>query len=158
MAERKRKRPTPKSTAKLAASGTVIRIEPPKSTRQPRGRKAAAATRVVVQEMNPVEGFVGFLRHYAIVGLSIGFIIGNQMSGVVKVLVASFIDPLTHLLFGTALSQRTFTLRWHERVALFGWGSFIYSLIQLILLLIFIYLAIKVFNLDKLEQPKEIKK
>jgi large-conductance mechanosensitive channel len=148
MAERKRK-PT-KNTAKLATSGSTIRLEQPKSDRKP--KKRAAAAKVVVQEINPVEGFVGFLRHYAIIGLSIGFIIGNQMSNLVKIIVASFIDPVSHLLFGTALSQRTFTLRFHDRIALFGWGAVVYGMIQLILLLIFIYIAIKIFNLDKLEQ------
>jgi large-conductance mechanosensitive channel len=149
MADRKRK----SSTARMVTNGTTVRMENPSSNRRPKPR----ATKVVVQQVNPVDGFLGFLRDYAIVGLSIGFIIGNQMSTLVKTLVASFINPLTHLLFGTALSQRTFTLRFHGRVAFFGWGSFIYGLIELILLLVFIYVAIKFFNLEKLNKPKEQK-
>jgi large-conductance mechanosensitive channel len=150
MAERKSKRSTKSSTTRLVTTGTTVRFEAPKSSRKPKPR----SSRVVVQEMHPVDDFVGFLREYAIVGLSIGFIIGNQMSTLVKVLVSNFIDPLTQLLFGTALSQRTFTLHLHKRVAQFGWGGVIYSLIDLVLLLIFIYIAFRFLNLDKLNKPQ----
>jgi large-conductance mechanosensitive channel len=153
MAERKRQRSTKSSTTRLVTTGTTVRFETPKSNRKPK----PSASRVVVQEMNPVGGFAGFLREYAIVGLSIGFIIGNQMSTLVKVLVSNFIDPLTQLLFGTALSQRTFTLHLHKRVAQFGWGGVVYSMIDLLFLLIFIYVAFRFLNLDKLNKP-QIKK
>lgn len=154
MAERKRKRPTKRSTAKLAASGTTVRIETPKSSRQ----RKPSTTKVIVQEINPVEGFVGFLREHAIVGLSIGFIIGSQMSALVKVLNDSFINPLTQLLFGTALSNRTFFLHFHAHSARFYWGAVVYGLIEIILLLIFLYVAFKVLNLENLDKPKEPKK
>jgi large-conductance mechanosensitive channel len=150
MAERKRKRNTRTSATRLVTSGTTVRIENPASSRKPKKR----TSKVVVQEIHPVDGFVGFLREYAIVGLSIGFIIGNQMSTLVKVLVSNFIDPLTQLLFGTALSQRTFTLHLHGRVAQFGWGGVVYGLIDLLLLLIFVYVAFRFLNLDKLSKPK----
>jgi large-conductance mechanosensitive channel len=153
MPERKRKRPTKNTQAPLITNGTTFRLEQPKSSRK---SKPSTAT-LVVQEINPVDGFVGFLRDHAIVGLSIGFILGNQMSAFVKVLVASFIDPLTQLFFGKALSTRTFYLHFHHHSALFSWGSVIYNIIILIFLLIFVYLAVRVFNLDKLDKPKEKK-
>ncbi|HXR49606.1 MAG TPA: MscL family protein [Verrucomicrobiae bacterium] len=152
MAERKRKRQTKKvGTTTLVTTGSTIRIEQPKSRRQPKPKVAV----VVAQEINPVSGFTDFLREHAIVGLSIGFIMGSQMATVVKVLVTNFIDPLSRLFLGTALSQRTFTLRFHDRVANFGWGGVVSALIDLILLLIFIYLAFKFFNLDKLDKPQD---
>lgn len=110
-----------------------------------------------MHEINPVEGFVGFLREYAIIGLSIGFILGNQMSALVKVIVASFIVPMTQLFFGKKLDNRTFFLQFHNHSALFYWGSVADGLIQLILLLVFVYAAIKFFNLDKLNKPTEKK-
>jgi large-conductance mechanosensitive channel len=149
MAKNQKRTPN-KEVTKVVTAGTTIRMEQPKSKRQPKQK----VTVVVAQELNPVGGFFDFLRHHAIVGLSIGFIIGNQMSKLVTVIVDSFIDPLSKLLFGTALSQRTFTLQFHERVALFGWGAVISGLINLILLLIFIYLAFKFFQLEKLTEPK----
>jgi large-conductance mechanosensitive channel len=147
---RSRKRRTQKT--QTVTAGTTIKFEEPKS-----GRGKQPVAKVVVQEMNPVTGFVDFLREHAIVGLSIGFIIGTQMATFVKVLVQNFIDPLTKLLFGTALSKRSFTLHFHGREANFGWGELVYNLLIIILLLIFIYAAIKIFNLDKFDKPKDEK-
>jgi large conductance mechanosensitive channel protein len=106
---------------------------------------------VVVQEVNPVGGFVDFLREYTVVTLAIGFVVAQQVQGLVKQLVAAFIDPFSKLLFGTALSQRTFTLHFHDRAANFAWGDFVYGVIDFLLVLIVIYLIIKVFQLDRLK-------
>src|SRR5688572_13685548 len=140
MTARNRRRKPSKTQA--VTTGTVIRMEEPNSDRKPRPSKAT----VIVQEVNPVEGVIGFLRDHAIVGLSIGFIVGNQMSAFVKVLVEKLIDPMTKLLFGTKLSDRVFTLHFNGREAVFGWGSVVYNLLIILLLLLFIYIAIKVFN------------
>jgi len=155
MAERKRKRQTQKAESTIHVTpGSTIRFEQPHSNRK---RKPNVVV-VAAQEMNPVGGFTDFLREHAIVGLSIGFIIGSQMAALVKVVVSNFIDPLSHLFFGTALSQRTFTLSFHSRAANFGWGGVVYALIDLILLLVFIYVAFKFFNLEKIDKPKEAAK
>ncbi len=153
MAERKRKRQTKNTeTAIHVAPGSTIRFEQPVSHRKHKQNVVVVAA----QEFSPVEGFANFLRDHAVVGLSIGFIIGSQMATVVKVLVSNFIDPLTHLLFGTALSQRALMLHFHDRAASLGWGAMVAAIVDLILLLIFIYLAFKFFNLDKLDQPKKV--
>ncbi len=88
------------------------------------------------------------------VTLAIGFVIATQVQGLVRLLVAGFIDPLSKLMFGHALSNRTFTLHWHARAANFAWGSFIYGLIDFLFVLVVIYLFIKIFRLDKLNKPK----
>jgi large-conductance mechanosensitive channel len=149
-AKPRQRKPT---TSQTVTTGTTIRIETPKSKRQPK----TPVAKVVVQELSPVGGFVDFLREHAIVGLSSGFIIGTQMAAFVKILVENFIDPLTKLLFGTALSQRTFTLQFHHRLANFGWGVVVYNLLIILLLLIFIYATIKFFSLEELDKPKEKK-
>lgn len=154
MAERKRKRTTKRvSTVALVTTGTTLRMAAPRSARQPKPKVAA----VVVQEMNPVGGFADWLREHAVVGVSLGFIIGSQMANLIKVIVSGFIDPTSHLFFGTALSDRTFTLRFHDRIANFGWGGVVYSFINLIFLLIFIYIAFNSLSLDKLDKPKTTK-
>jgi large conductance mechanosensitive channel protein len=100
-------------------------------------------------------GFTDFLRQNAIVALAVGFVVGTQVQGVVKQLIASFINPLTSLLFGgAALSSRTFTLRFDHHYANFGWGALVYTLIDFIFVLIVIYGIIKLFQLDKLDKPK----
>jgi len=152
MAERKRKPAKRKSTANLATTGTTIRLEQPKSKRQPKPRVAV----VVAQEINPVGGFVNFLREHAVVSLAVGFAIATQAQTVIKQLIASFINPLYALLFGggQALTEKSSTVHWHGRAEQFGWGSFMYTLIDFIFVLLFIYVVIKVFNLDKLDKPK----
>lgn len=99
-----------------------------------------------------VGGFVNFIREHAVVGLAVGFVIGTQVQSVVKQLIASFIDPLTKLLIGNTLSTETVTIRWNGRDAAFGWGAFVYALIDFLVILGVIYLVVKVFNLDRLDK------
>lgn len=147
MAAAKRKHNT--GPAHAVTSGSPVRMEPPRSNRQPKHSPAY----VVMQEVNPVGGFVAFLKDYAVVGLAVGFVIGLQAQNLVKVLVASFIDPAFNLLFGQALSQRAFALEWHGRTSTFTWGAFAYGLLNFLFVLAAIYALVKIFKLDKLDKP-----
>lgn len=98
-----------------------------------------------------VHGFVGFLRERAIVGLAVGFVVATQVQGLVKQLIASFLDPATKLLFGSNLSTQTFTLHFRGRWANFAWGLFIYTLVYFFVVITIIYAIIKIFKLDKLD-------
>jgi large-conductance mechanosensitive channel len=131
-------------------------MESAQSTRQPKPNTAM----VVMHEVNPVGGFVAFLRDYAVVGLAVGFVIGLQAQNLVKQLVSSFIDPAFNLLFGQALSQRQFVLEWHGRTSSFSWGAFAYGLLNFLFVIAAIYVIVKFFSLDKLDRPtkKEIEK
>jgi large-conductance mechanosensitive channel len=149
MAERKRK--TKRQAAQAATSGTNFRLEQPSSQRKPQ----PGAAKKAVKQAHPVGGFADFLREYTVVSLAIGFVIATQVQGLVKQLVAGFVDPFSKLMFGTALSQRTFTLHWHTRAANFGWGDFVYGLIDFLIVLVVIYIFIKLFRLDKLNKPKQ---
>src|SRR5580658_8320418 len=143
MAEKPRKRTI--STTQSVTTGTTIRIEQPKSSRQQKPK----ITVVMAQELNPVGGFVSFLREHAIVGLAVGFAIATQLQAVVKQLIASFINPLYGLLFnGQQLSTMTVTLHWHGRHQQFGWGEFVYTLIDFVFVLLVIYFALKFLHLD----------
>lgn len=148
MAARNRKRST--SSVQTVTPGSTIRIEQPSSQRG----KPSTAT-LVVHEINPVSGFVGFLREHAVVGLAIGFVIGTQAQTLVKQLVSSFIDPAFNLVFGQALAQRTFQWHFRGRVADFPWGAFVHTLLNFIFVLAAIYAIVKLFKLDKLDKPKE---
>jgi|GEM_PF-437809 len=132
-------------------TGGTIRFEIPASSRQHKQQV------IITPDIHPVTGFVDFLREHAVVGLAIGFVIGTQVQSLVKQLVSSFIDPLFKLLLGQALSQRTFTLHWHGRAANFGWGSFVYALLDFIFVLAVIYVVVKFLNLDELDKPKKPK-
>ena len=117
-------------------------------------RMNVKAVKTTESGASSVNGFIGFLRENAVVGLAVGFVIGAQVQVVVKQLIASFIDPLSQLLFGQALSQRAKMLHYHSRVANFTWGSFVYVLIDFLFILLVIYLIIKILKLDKLDKPK----
>ncbi|PIZ62244.1 hypothetical protein COY17_02750, partial [Candidatus Saccharibacteria bacterium CG_4_10_14_0_2_um_filter_52_9] len=70
-------------------------------------------------------------------------------------LVDSFINPAFTLLFGQALSQRTFILHWHDRAASFSWGAFVYGLMNFVFVMLAVYALFKYLKLDKLDKPKE---
>lgn len=157
MAAQKRKTKTePVATpAQILTAGTVVRLEQPKSKRKPKVKASEMAV-VVAQEINPVSGFMSFLREHAIVGLAIGFVVATQVQTVVKQLIASFIDPLYGLLFnGQKLSSMTFTVEWHGRTQQFAWGQFAYTMIDFLFVLAIIYLIVKFLGLDKWDKPKQ---
>jgi large-conductance mechanosensitive channel len=153
MAERSRKRVV--NPAQVVTTGTTIRIEQPKSSRHQKPK----VTVVMAQDYNPVGGFVSFLREHAIVGLAVGFAIATQLQAVIKQLISSFINPLYGLLFnGQQLSSNTATFHWHGRQEQFGWGAFVYTLIDFLFVIAVIYVAIRVLHLENFDKPKEAKK
>lgn len=117
--------------------------------------KPKKVSKIVDLKTSPVNGFVGFLRENAVVGLAVGFVIGAQVQAVVKQLITSFIDPLFTLIFGQSLSQRTLTIHLNGKSAEFSWGSFAYVLIDFLFVLLAVYLIIKILKLDKLDKPKK---
>ncbi len=138
----------------LITTGGNIRFESAKSRRQPKATKSEVVVNVA-QNISPVSGFLDFLKENAVMGLIIGYVLGTQVQALVKQLVASFLDPLTRLLFGTALSQRTFTLQLHGRYANFGWGALVYSVVIFLLVLLTMYLVIRSLKLEKLDVNKK---
>jgi large-conductance mechanosensitive channel len=151
MPERKRTRkPITAPTTRVVSSGSSVRIETPKS----HGRQHKTNVTTIVTPEVFVGGFIDFLREHAIVGLAVGFVIGTQVQTVVKQLVASFINPAFLLLFGNNLTSETFTWHFHNRHAEFGWGAFVYGLLDFIFVLLVIYAIIKIFKLEKLDKPQ----
>ena len=129
-----------------------IKITQPKHT----GRRRPNVTVLVSPDdfaRQQVGGFVNFLRDHAIVGLAIGFAIGAQVQTLVKQLITSFVDPLSQLLFGKLVSSEKFTLHWHGRAAEFGWGAFLYALIDFLFVLFILFEVFKIFKRDKLDKP-----
>ena len=102
----------------------------------------------------PGSGFSEFLRGQGVVGLAIGFVIGTQVQVVVKQLLDSFINPILGLTIGNggSFTSKVFTIHLHGKVSHFAWGSFIYSLINFLILVLVLYLVIKLFRLDKLDK------
>ncbi|MFZ1483805.1 MAG: MscL family protein [Candidatus Saccharimonadales bacterium] len=105
-----------------------------------------------------VGGFVDFLREKAVVGLAVGFIIGQQAQTLIKQFVDSFITPVLNVIVGQDLQTRVITIGSGTNKAQITWGKFIYVLVSFIFVLITIYVVVKFFKLDKLDKPKEPKK
>ena len=137
------------TNVKVTTSGDSVKIETPAS-----GHHGKQGLNVFVTPdfvTDPIDGFVGFLKEYAVVGLAVGFAVGSQAQQVVKQILTTFIDPAFQLLLGKALSTRTFTLHFRDHAANFGWGALIYSIVDFLFVLAAIYTIIKVFKLDKLQ-------
>lgn len=103
------------------------------------------------------EGFLEFMRTQGIVGLAIGFVMGVQSKDLVDQFSVSFIDPLLGLILGGSetLSQETLTLTIGPRSAEFGWGAFLYSVINFIFIAAVVYFVFKWLRLDKLDKKKD---
>ncbi len=91
------------------------------------------------------------------VALAIGFVVATQVQALARELIASFVAPAFKLLFGHRLSTRTFTWHFHGRSADFGWGSFVYALIDVLFVLVVIYVVVRIFKLENMENPKKKK-
>jgi large-conductance mechanosensitive channel len=145
------KRNKEQTTAQVVTTGSTIRLEQPKSSRQHKPKI------IISPDIHPVGGFIEFLREHAVVSIAIAFVIGLQSQKLVNQLVSSFIDPLFKLLFGQALSLRLFTLHFHGRSASFAWGAFAYGLLNFLFILAAVYAIVKFLSLDKLDKPKDEK-
>ncbi len=96
-------------------------------------------------------GFIEFLRDHAVVGVAIGFIVGLQAQTLIKQLVESFITPFITLLVGGDLQHKQWVVAGNPSIT-FPWGKFVYTLIDFLIVLLFIYLVVKLFRLDKLDK------
>lgn len=104
------------------------------------------------------QGFIQFVREYAVVALAVGFIIAQQANTVIKQLVASFVDPWVQVLFGQDLSTRTALVHHGSDPIKVPWGLFVYDLIEFFFVLIFLYAFIKVFHLSNQKNKTKKKK
>lgn len=103
-------------------------------------------------------GFVHFLRDYAVVGLAVGFIIGVQAQALIKQLIESFITPLLNVLVGEHFQDKSLTISLGDNTSKFTYGKFLYVLLNFVVVMIFIYLLVKLFRLDKLTKKPGAKK
>lgn len=150
--KRKTKKTTPK--ARIVTTGNTVRIEAPKSRGRQQPKQKIA---VFITPDEVFGGFIGFLREHAIIGLAVGFAIATQVQLILKQLITSFIQPFFALIFNNDLTKETFTWHFHANHADFGWGAFLYMLLNFIFVLAAIYGIIKIFHLDSLDKPKSSK-
>lgn len=126
-----------------------------------RAEKEADTAEAAVKKLRSItgagSGFMAFIREQGVVGLAVGLAIGTAAGDTVKQLVGAFIDPLVQLLVGSqeGLKAASFTVEIGGREAVFGWGSFVSSLITLLAVAFVIYFIVKGLKLDKLDKKKD---
>ena len=152
----KKRKSSATQTHVITTSAGNVRITEPANLGK--GKKSGITVLVGEQakELNPVTGFVGFLRERAVVGVAIAFVVASQMQLFAKDLIDKLISPTFNLVFGwQSLPSQKFTLSWHDRTQTFQWGSVVYALINFLFVVLAIYLIIRLFKLDKLDKKKD---
>jgi large conductance mechanosensitive channel len=101
-----------------------------------------------------MKGFIYFLRTQGVVGLAIGFIIGGAAQQFVKSLSDDILTPVV----GAALGQFGELRSASSTVAgiTLGWGNFVSSFINLLLIALVVYIFFKSFKLERLDTKKEV--
>lgn len=102
-----------------------------------------------------MRGFIHFIRTQGVVGLAVGFIIGGAAQDLVKALSMDLISPTIGLASGKLGNLATASTTVYGQV--FGWGHFIYSLVNLLLVALIVYFAVTRLNIETLDAKKEDK-
>jgi large conductance mechanosensitive channel len=101
---------------------------------------------------NHLKGFMEFVRTQGVVGLAVGFILGDAVSTVVKSLVDDIINPVVGILLNQAKSLTDLVIKIGE--AQIKLGSFINVLINFAIISAVVYFGVKILKLDKLDKSK----
>ncbi len=99
-----------------------------------------------------MKGFLHFIRTQGVVGLAVGFILGGAANDLVKALSADIITPTIGLAtnkFGNLATASSTVLG-----QTFGWGHFVYSIINLILIAFLVYLVVTYLHAQNLDEKK----
>ena len=94
-------------------------------------------------------GFVQFIREQGVVGLAIGFVLGGAISKVVSSLVTDVINPLIGMAIGNVEGLA------EMYVGSVMLGSFVYSIIDFLIIAAVVYFGFKGLRLDRLDMKKE---
>jgi large conductance mechanosensitive channel len=100
--------------------------------------------------------FVEFFRGQGVVGLAIGFVLGAEVKSLVSAFTKSYIDPLVGLILpgNGQLIHRTLSITLGSQTAVFGVGSFLFALIDFLIIVLIIYLTYRWLKLDKLDKKQ----
>ncbi len=100
-----------------------------------------------------IKDFVDFIRTQGVVGLAIGFILGDKVKNVVTSLVNDIITPFLGLILGSGGSFKD--LSFSLGAVTVTYGNFLSTLLDFIIVAAVVYYIIKGIGLDKLDKPKE---
>ena len=96
-----------------------------------------------------MKGFTKFIREQGVIGLAVGFILGGAVSKIVTSLVDNIINPLLGLALGAAGNLNEAHIRIGKTQI--GWGSFVNTAIDFLVIALVVYSGVKLLKLDKLD-------
>lgn len=99
-----------------------------------------------------MKGFMEFLRTQGVVGLAVGFIIGAGAQDFVKAFSTDILNPVVGVALGGFGDLATAS----STVAgmTFSWGHFLLAFINLLILALVVYFAVKLLKADRWDAPK----
>jgi large conductance mechanosensitive channel len=100
-----------------------------------------------------MKGFLHFIRTQGVIGLAVGFVLGGAAQDLVKSLSSDIITPTIGLAthgFGN-LAEASSTVYGQS----FGWGHFIYEIINLVLICVIVYLVVTYLHAKQLDVQKD---
>lgn len=96
-----------------------------------------------------MNSFITFIREQGVIGLAIGFIMGGATGKAVSSLVADIVQPVIGLIFGSRTGLVTMAIG-PVRV-----GSFLASLIDLLIVAAVVFFVFRGLKLDRLDVKKQ---
>ena len=101
--------------------------------------------------------YVAFLIAFGVIGIAIGFVIGQAVNKLVTAFVKDIIDPTIGLFLPGSLNNMSATvIGLHGGPAEFKYGDLISTIIEFIIIALIVFLAYKVLSKYKLVEDKSI--
>lgn len=100
-----------------------------------------------------ITGFFDFIRGQGVIGLAIGFMLGDKVKAVVNSLVNDIINPFLGVLLGSGGDLQDAKLKIGGIIV--SWGNFVSVLIDFMIVAAVIYFIFKGMGLDKIDKKKE---
>ena len=107
------------------------------------------------QDKSPLAGFFEFIRQQGVVGLAVGFILGDSVKQVVSSIVNDLINPVLGLVLVRITGGNLEDASFNVGPVIFTWGHLASTLIDFVIIAAVIYFVIKGLKLDKLDLPKK---
>lgn len=96
-----------------------------------------------------LKSFMEFVRSKGVIGLAIGIIIGTVVTATVQSLVGDVINPLLGLLLDARSLEKATVMIGDAEVR---WGSFLATVIDLVIIAAVVYFGVKWLKLDKIDK------
>lgn len=98
-------------------------------------------------------GFFDFIRGQGVIGLAIGFMLGDKVKAVVNSLVNDIINPFLGVILGSGGTLQDATVSVGGVIV--HWGHFVSVVIDFMIVAAVIFFIFKGMGLDKIDKKKE---